>query len=75
MKQKLASLRDDADLIGDPDLVAQVQGIIKDLEAGDAARLAAAAGAIAETTAPAPEISDETQRLLATDASELDREG
>ncbi len=74
LQQKLASLRDDADLIGDADLVAQVQGIIKDLEAGDAARLAAAAGAIAETAAPAPEISDETQRLLATDASELDRE-
>ena len=74
LKQKLASLRDDADLIGDADLVAQVQGIIKDLEAGDAARMAAAAGAIAETAAPAPEISDETQRLLATDASELDRE-
>ncbi|MCC7040625.1 MAG: Hpt domain-containing protein [Burkholderiales bacterium] len=71
---KLSSMRDDAELIGDADLVAQIKEIVADLEAGDASRLAAAASAIADTTAPAPEISDETQRLLATDASQLDRE-
>ena len=38
------------------------------------ANLAAAVDAIADTSAPAPEISEETQRLLATDASNLDRE-
>ncbi len=74
LKQKLVSLRDDAELIGDADLAAQVSAIVAELEAGDAQRLAAAADAIADTSAPAPEISDETQRLLATDAGELDRE-
>ncbi|MCC7327754.1 MAG: Hpt domain-containing protein [Burkholderiales bacterium] len=74
LKQKLASLRDDAELIGDTELVGQVASILAELEAGDASRLAAAVEAIADTSAPAPEISEETQRLLATNASDLDRE-
>jgi chemosensory pili system protein ChpA (sensor histidine kinase/response regulator) len=74
LKQKLANLRDDAELIGDAELVAQAGAVLAELEAGDAARLAAAVEAISDTSAPAPEISEETQRLLATDASELDRE-
>ncbi len=74
LKRKLAGLRDDAELIGDPELVAQVAAVLKELEAGDEANLAAAVEAIADTSAPAPEISEETQRLLATDASNLDRE-
>ena len=74
LKQKLSSLRDDAELIGDADLVAQTEAVIAELEAGSAASLAAAVDAIADTSAPAPAISEETQRLLATDADELDRE-
>ena len=74
LKQKLSSLRDDAELIGDADLVAQVVAVIAELDAGNAVSLAAAVDAIADTSAPAPEISEETQRLLATDANELDRE-
>ncbi len=74
LKQKLAGLRDDADLIGDAGLVTQAEAALQQLAAGEAGDLAAAVGAIAETSAPAPEISEETQRLLATDASNLDRE-
>ncbi|MBK9117598.1 MAG: Hpt domain-containing protein [Betaproteobacteria bacterium] len=74
LKQKLASLKDDADLIGDADLAAQAGALLAELEAGDTARLAAAADAIADTSAPAPEISEETQRLLATEAGGLDQE-
>ncbi|MFO1316233.1 MAG: Hpt domain-containing protein [Burkholderiales bacterium] len=74
LKQKLVNLKDDADLIGDADLAAQATALLAELEAGDTARLAAAADAIADTSAPAPEISEETQRLLATDASGLDQE-
>jgi chemosensory pili system protein ChpA (sensor histidine kinase/response regulator) len=74
LKVKLANLRDDAQLIGDDDLVAQATAVLAELEAGDAARLAAAVEAIADTSAPAPEISEETQRLLDTDATDLDRE-
>ena len=74
LKRKLANLKDDADLIGDADLAAQAAALLAELEAGDTARLAAAADAIADTSAPAPEISEETQRLLATDAGGLDQE-
>ncbi len=74
LKQKLAGLRDDAELIGDKELVDQVELALKQLASGEAADLAAAVGAMAETAAPAPEISEETQRLLATDAHGLDRE-
>jgi len=74
LKQKLASLRDDAELIGDAELVAQAEAVIAEFDAGSAASLAAAVDAIADTSAPLPEISEETQRLLATDATELDHE-
>ncbi|MEO8345116.1 MAG: Hpt domain-containing protein [Betaproteobacteria bacterium] len=74
LKQKLAGLRDDAELIGDAGLVAQAEAAIHQLASGEAANLAAAIGAMADTTAPAPEISEETKRLLDTDANELDRE-
>ncbi|MFO1306388.1 MAG: Hpt domain-containing protein [Burkholderiales bacterium] len=74
LKKKLVSLRDDAELIGDADLIAQVEAVQAELEAGDAARLAAAVDAIADTSAPAPEISEETQRLLATDGGAFDQE-
>jgi chemosensory pili system protein ChpA (sensor histidine kinase/response regulator) len=74
LKQKLTGLRDDAELIGDAALAAQVDAALGELASGEAANLAAAVDAMAETSAPAPEISEETQRLLATDANELDRE-
>jgi chemosensory pili system protein ChpA (sensor histidine kinase/response regulator) len=74
LRLKLTGLRDDAELIGDAALVAQAGAALAQLSAGGATDLAAAVGAMAETSAPAPEISEETQRLLATDANELDRE-
>ncbi len=75
LKQRLEGLRDDAELIGDDELVAQVQAALAELDAGGSAALARAVDAIAETgAAPAPEISAETQRLLKTDASALDAE-
>ena len=74
LKRKLAGLRDDAELIGDPELVAQVEAVLAELDARGTGNLTAAVEAIAETSAPAPAISDETRRLLATDARELDRE-
>jgi chemosensory pili system protein ChpA (sensor histidine kinase/response regulator) len=70
LKQKLSGLRDDADLIGDAELVAQVDDALRQLEA--AAMPRACGGRRADRryrAAPAPEISEETQRLLATDAS------
>ncbi len=74
LKTKLAGLKDDAELIGDAELIAQVGAALAELDAGGTAGLAAAVEAIAETAAPAPEISAETQRLLATDATGLDAE-
>jgi len=75
LKQKLAGLRDDAELIGDAELVSQADAALKDLESGETAALTAAVEQIADTgVAPAPEISEETQRLLDTDASQLDGE-
>jgi chemosensory pili system protein ChpA (sensor histidine kinase/response regulator) len=74
LKRKLTGLRDDAELIGDTSLVTQVEAALQELAKGEAANLAATVDAMAETSAPAPEISEETQRLLATDAGELDRE-
>jgi chemosensory pili system protein ChpA (sensor histidine kinase/response regulator) len=68
LKRKLAGLRDDAELIGDSDLVTQADAALKDLEAGGTAALAATVEMIADTgAAPAPQISEETQRLLASD--------
>jgi len=76
LRGKLASLRDDADLIGDAELVAQVKAALKEMDAGgEGAALAAHVDVIVEAgAAPAPAISEETQRLLATDASALDAE-
>ncbi|HEY1326462.1 MAG TPA: Hpt domain-containing protein [Casimicrobiaceae bacterium] len=75
LEQKLTGLRDDAELIGDADLVTQADAALKQLESGGTAALAAAVEQIADTgAAPAPEISEETQRLLDTDASQLDAE-
>ena len=76
LREKLVALRDDADLIGDSELVAQVKTAIREIDggAGESA-LAASVDLIVESgTAPAPAISEETQRLLATDASALDAE-
>ncbi len=76
LRGKLASLRDDADLIGDAELVGQVNAALKEINRGaqDAA-LAASVDLIVESgAAPAPPLSEETQRLLATDASALDAE-
>jgi chemosensory pili system protein ChpA (sensor histidine kinase/response regulator) len=74
LKAKLETLRDDAELIGDATLVQQAEGALAELDAGGAAGLAKAVDAIADTTAAAPEISDETKRLLETDATQFDAE-
>ena len=75
-RAKLDDLRNDAELIGDAELVAQAAAALAEFDAGGTAALAAAVTAIAESAgaAPAPAISEETQRLLATDATELDAE-
>jgi chemosensory pili system protein ChpA (sensor histidine kinase/response regulator) len=76
LRAKLADLRDDAELIGDAGLVQQAGTALKELEAGGTTGLTAAVDAIAEggTATPAPAISEETQRLLATDQRTLDAE-
>jgi chemosensory pili system protein ChpA (sensor histidine kinase/response regulator) len=76
LRGKLASLRDDADLIGDAELVAQVKAAIREIDEGAQEQtLAERVDVIVEAgAAPAPELSEETQRLLATDASALDAE-
>ena len=76
LRAKLASLRDDAELIGDEGLILQAEVALNELDAGGAGGLAAAVEAIAESgaAAPAPAISEETQRLLDTDATGLDAE-
>ena len=74
LRAKLSALRDDADLIGDAELAAQADAAVKELDAGGTAKLAAVVDAIADTSAPAPELSDETQRLLEVDAHGLDAE-
>ena len=74
LRRKLVGLRDDAELIGDAELVKQVADILATMEASGTAGLTAAVEALADTSAPAPEISEETQRLLDTDAQGLDRE-
>ena len=73
--RKLASLRDDAELIGDADLTSSAEAALKELQAGGSTSLDAVT-ALAESGAatPAPEISAETLRLLATDATALDAE-
>ena len=76
LRTKLVSLRDDADLIGDVDLVAQVKAALRDIDEGTQDQaLSERVDVIAESgAARAPELSLETQRLLATDASALDTE-
>jgi chemosensory pili system protein ChpA (sensor histidine kinase/response regulator) len=73
--RELTGLRDDAELIGDAELAAQADAALKGFRAGGTATLAAAVEMIADTgVAPAPEISEETQRLLATGTSGFDAE-
>ncbi len=76
LRGKLASLRGDAELIGDAELAAQADAVLREIDAGAAdAAVAASVDLIVEAgMAPAPAISEETQRLLATDASALDAE-
>ncbi len=75
LRIKLAALRDDAELIGDVELVQQAGAALAAFDAGGAAHsLAAVVEAIADTGAPLPELSEETQRLLEVDASGLDAE-
>jgi chemosensory pili system protein ChpA (sensor histidine kinase/response regulator) len=75
LQRKLAGLRDDAELIGDVDLLAQADAALKEFKAGGTDTLAAAVEMIADAgIAPAPEISAETQRLLDTDTIGLDAE-
>src|SRR5581483_903500 len=74
LRSKLAVLRDDAELIGDPELAEKAKAALRELEDGDAA--GDAITAIAQTTAPAaaPAVSQETQRLLDTEEHALDGE-
>ncbi len=76
LRTKLESLRDDAELIGDGELVAQAVAALGEFDAGGTVSLAAAVTAITDSggAAPAPAISEETQRLLDTDATALDAE-
>ena len=75
LQRKLAGLRDDAELIGDVDLIAQADAALKEFKAGGTDTLAAAVEMIADAgMPPAPEISAETQRLLATDTTGFDAE-
>jgi chemosensory pili system protein ChpA (sensor histidine kinase/response regulator) len=78
LKARLSELVNDAKLIDDDELVAQAEAALAELEAGGTAALTAAVTAIAESSAavsaPTPAISEETQRLLATDAKGLDAE-
>jgi chemosensory pili system protein ChpA (sensor histidine kinase/response regulator) len=74
LKAKLETLRDDAELIGDEGLTQQAESALAELASGGAAALAKTAESIADTTAAAPEISDETRRLLETDATQFDAE-
>src|SRR5215472_15063119 len=76
---ELTTLKNDAELIGDAALEADVDaalGLLARAGTGDTAQLQEAIQAIAEgrAAAPAPAPSEETQRLLETEASELDRE-
>ena len=77
LKTKLSALRDDAELIGDSELVAQAGSALAELQAGPTTvAFEAAVSAITDSGggAPAPSLSEETQRLLASDEKELDAE-
>jgi chemosensory pili system protein ChpA (sensor histidine kinase/response regulator) len=76
---ELNTLKNDAELIGDAQLEADADaalGLLARAGTGDTAELQEAIQAIVEGRAPAaaPAPSEETQRLLETEASELDRE-
>ena len=78
LKSNLDELADDAKILDDSELVAQVEAALAELEGGGAAALGAAVSAIAESgdapATPAPAISAQTQRLLETDAQGFDAE-
>ncbi len=79
LQAELTTLKEDAELIVDPRLQQDVDVALDELarsRSGDTAALQDAIGAIASTDAaePAPAPSDETLRLLDTDASQLDAE-
>jgi len=76
LRRKLDDLKNDAELIGNDELTVQAAAALTEFDAGGTAALDAAVTAIAESAgaAPAPAISEETQRLLATDATGLDAE-
>ena len=76
---ELTTLKNDAELIGDSTLEADADAaldLLAHATAGDTAALHDAVQFIAEgrVAAPAPAPSEETKRLLETDASELDAE-
>ncbi|HEX7273055.1 MAG TPA: Hpt domain-containing protein [Casimicrobiaceae bacterium] len=76
---ELTTLKNDAELIGDEALQADADaalGLLARAGVGDTAALQDAIMAIAEgrAAAPAPAPSEETMRLLETDASQLDAE-
>ena len=78
LKGRLKGLVNDAKLIDDSELAAKAEAALAELEVGGSAALEAAVTAIAESSeaeaAPAPVPSEETRRLLATDATKLDAE-
>ncbi|MDQ6619059.1 MAG: Hpt domain-containing protein [Pseudomonadota bacterium] len=74
LKTKLATLRDDAELIGDAELVANAKAAIRELDQGATAGTAMAVIVEAAASAPAPAPSAETQRLLDTNEHALDEE-
>ena len=76
---ELTTLKDDAELIADQRLQADASTALEELgraREGDTAALQDAIGTIAgsQAAAPAPAPSEETMRLLETDASQLDAE-
>ena len=79
LQTDLTTLIDDAKLIDDTQLQEEASAALEELtraREGDTAALQEAIGAIASSraAAPAPAPSDETMRLLETDASQLDAE-
>jgi len=79
LETELTTLRDDAELIADSALAAKADAALEELARagqGDTAALQEVVGAIAveHAAAPAPAPSEETMRLLETDASDLDAE-
>ncbi|MEO8739530.1 MAG: Hpt domain-containing protein, partial [Casimicrobiaceae bacterium] len=79
LQAELTTLKEDAELIVDPRLQREVDTALDELaraRSGDTAALQDAIGAIAsnQEAAPAPAPSDETLRLLDTDAAQFDAE-